>query len=115
MDYSEHNENKHKIFKYTDENGHVHYVDEQGHPVKRRRPPSTESGSSSGRSPAQKHTETSRSASHSTSGRRPAEHSRKVQSSPRPKKNKKKGASHIPRRVRYSYFSGGRFMHRRMD
>ena len=34
MDYSEHNENKHKIFKYTDENGHVHYVDEQGHPVK---------------------------------------------------------------------------------
>ena len=90
MDYSEHNENKHKIFKYTDENGHVHYVDEQGHPVKRRRPPSTESGSSSGRSPAQKHTETSRSASHSTSGRRPAEHSRKVQSSPSPKKNKKK-------------------------
>ena len=100
MDYSEHNENKHKIFKYTDENGHVHYVDEQGHPVKRRRPPSTESGSSSGRSPAQKHTETSRSASHSTSGRRPAEHSRKVQSSPSPKKNKKKKRKSQRRSIR---------------
>ncbi len=41
MDNSEHNENKHKIFKYTDENGNVHYVDENGHPVKRRRPPSS--------------------------------------------------------------------------
>lgn len=42
MDNSEHNENKHKIFKYTDENGHVHYVDENGNPVKRRRPPSSD-------------------------------------------------------------------------
>lgn len=40
MDYSEHNENKHKIYKYTDEYGHVSYVDENGNPVKRRRPAS---------------------------------------------------------------------------
>ena len=33
MDYSEHNGNKPKIFKYTDENGNVHYVDENGNPV----------------------------------------------------------------------------------
>ena len=30
MDHSEHGENKHKIFKYTDKDGHVHYVDENG-------------------------------------------------------------------------------------
>ena len=35
MDYSEHNGNKPKIFKYTDENGNVHYVDENGNPVRR--------------------------------------------------------------------------------
>ncbi len=34
MDHSEHGENKHKIFKYTDKDGHVHYVDENGNPVK---------------------------------------------------------------------------------
>ncbi len=37
MDHSEHGENKHKIFKYTDKDGHVHYVDENGNPVKKRR------------------------------------------------------------------------------
>lgn len=42
MDHSEHNGNKPKIFKYTDENGMVHYVDENGNPVRRRRPPSSE-------------------------------------------------------------------------
>lgn len=35
MDHSEHGENKHKIFKYTDKDGHVHYVDENGNPVKK--------------------------------------------------------------------------------
>lgn len=48
MDYSEHNGNKPKIFKYTDENGNVHYVDENGNPVRRRRTDS--SGTHSSRS-----------------------------------------------------------------
>ena len=34
MDYSEPNKNKHKIYKYTDENGRVFYVDENGNIVK---------------------------------------------------------------------------------
>jgi len=38
MDYSEHNGNKHKVYKYTDESGRVFYVDENGNPVKRRSP-----------------------------------------------------------------------------
>ena len=37
MDYSEPNKNKHKIYKYTDENGRVFYVDENGNIVKRRK------------------------------------------------------------------------------
>ena len=40
MDHSEHNGNKPKIYKYTDENGNVHYVDENGNPVRRRKPAS---------------------------------------------------------------------------
>ncbi|MCD8035841.1 MAG: penicillin-binding protein [Clostridiales bacterium] len=47
MNNSGDNENKHKIFKYTDENGQVHYVDENGNPVKRRKPPSSDSTHSS--------------------------------------------------------------------
>ena len=50
MDHSEHGENKHKIFKYTDKDGHVHYVDENGNPVKRRKPPSSEGSHSYSRS-----------------------------------------------------------------
>ena len=50
MDYSEHNGNKPKIFKYTDENGNVHYVDENGNPVRRRRTDSSGTHSSRGSS-----------------------------------------------------------------
>ncbi len=50
MDYSEHNENKHKIYKYTDENGHIHYVDENGNPVKRRKPSTENAGHTGSRS-----------------------------------------------------------------
>lgn len=46
MDYSERNENKHKIYKYTDESGNVFYVDENGNPVKKRRPASSNTSSS---------------------------------------------------------------------
>lgn len=71
MDYSEHNENRHKIYKYTDESGHVFYVDENGNPVKRRRSTSPDhsgsqrpsgerlhrAGASQGESSSERHSE----------------------------------------------------------
>ena len=62
MDHSEHSENKHKIFKYTDKDGHVHYVDENGNPVKRRKPASAE-GSRTGNHSSQRRSVSGRSGS----------------------------------------------------
>ncbi|MDD5944553.1 MAG: PBP1A family penicillin-binding protein [Clostridia bacterium] len=79
MDHSEHNENKHKIFKYTDENGHIHYVDEHGNPVRRR------TQSSSGQSASRSSSGTERrAASRPASERSSSSEARKTTSSGRP-------------------------------
>ena len=108
MDYSEHNGNRPKIFKYTDENGNVHYVDEHGNPVRRKRTSSGDSNSSR-RSPHSSGSSGSSGSSSSASNRRrlpedrhrsstPAVHTRsasdsyaKKRKSNKKKKKKRKG------------------------
>lgn len=81
MDYSEHNENKRKVYKYTDEFGHVIYVDENGNPLKRRRSPSSEQNSPQKRSSERPHQNRSSHSEHS-SEKRPSERTRSNHSAP---------------------------------
>ena len=92
MDHSEHSENKHKIFKYTDKDGHVHYVDENGNPVKRRKPASAE-GSRTGNHSSQRSSVSGRSGSSDrpvSSERHDRRPPQKATTRPPQKKQKKK-------------------------
>lgn len=92
MDHSEHSENKHKIFKYTDKDGHVHYVDENGNPVKRRKPASAE-GSRTGNHSSQRRSVSGRSGSSDrpvSSERHDRRPPQKATTRPPQKKQKKK-------------------------
>lgn len=81
MDNSKNSNKKPKIFKYTDENGNIHYVDENGNPVKRKKPASPGNNSNN-------HPSTRKQSSSVTNGKQ--NNSKKSSHSSKKHKHKKK-------------------------